>query len=333
VVVGCWNYFVYCVQKTFKINIMPRQQVPYTSFVIDRLDSEPNNTRLAELVQLEFSLDMPLDSIRRIISGIRSRNAGYSNKPIKRLFYDIETSYAKGWFWRPSYNTRITYQQIIEHSKIICISYKWQGEDKVHNLKWNKDQCDKEMVYEFIKVMNKADEIVAHNGDKFDEKWIRKRAIYHRLPMRPKYQSLDTLKKARTHFGFDSNRLDDLGDYLGVGRKLENEKGLWDKVVQFNNRKALQKMVDYCDVDVILLEDVFTVMMPYIRKNTNFAVLKGGEKFHCNECASPHTHLAGTYTTAAGTFKRIMECKSCNNNFKINNSTYQKYLQQKMIDG
>jgi len=308
------------------------QQVAYEKFVIERLEVEPNNTRLAEIVQQEFSLDTPLDTIRRTVSRIRSRNSTQLKKPIKRLFYDIETSYAKGWFWRPSYNTRITYQQIIEHSKIICISWKWQGEDKIYNLKWDKDQCDKQMIYEFIKVLDKADEVVAHNGDRFDEKWIRKRAIYHRLPMRPNYRSLDTLKKAKAHFGFDSNRLDDLGDYLGVGRKLENEKGLWDKVVQFNNRKALQKMVDYCDVDVILLEDVYTVMMPYIKKNTNFAVLKGGNKFDCPECASPHTHLVKTYTTEAGTFKRVMECKSCDNNFSINNSTYQNYLVKQMTN-
>ena len=305
----------------------------YRQFVIDSLERQPNNAALAREVQLKFDVDSHLDAIRRHISYIRTKNSTRTKKPIKRLFYDIETSYAKGWFWRPSYNTRITYQQITEHSKIICISYKWQGEDKVYNLKWDKDQCDKKMVEDFIKVMNRADEIVAHNGDKFDEKWIRKRAIFHRIPMRPKYQSLDTLKKARTHFGFDSNRLDDLGDYLGVGRKLENEKGLWDKVVQFNNRKALQKMVDYCDVDVILLEDVFTVLMPYIYKNSNFAILKGGDRFDCPECGSPHTHLAGTYTTAAGTFKRIMECKSCDNNFKVNNSTYQKYLEKQMLNG
>lgn len=308
--------------------------VIYNDYVISKLKEYPNNTHLATIVKEKFNLDDKLETIRKNISNIRIRqNFKGVKKPVKRLFYDIETSYATGWFWRPSYKTSIDYGQIFEHAKIICISYKWQGEDKIYNLKWNKEQDDKEMLREFIKILNKADEVVGHNGDRFDEKWIRTRAIYHRLNMLPKYKSLDTLKMAKRHFNFPSNRLDFLGDYLGVGRKIENERGLWEKVVRFNNREALKRMVDYCDQDVILLEDVFTVMQPYIYKNTNFTVLKGGDKFECTECGNVHVQLVRTYTTASGTFQRIMECLSCENNFKINNSTYQKYLQNKMING
>lgn len=305
----------------------------YVDFVESMLEQVHSNMELAKIVKDKFKLDTQVDTIRRRISLIRSRNSLSVKKPIRRLFFDIETSYAKGWFWRPSYNTSIDYGQVDEHAKIICISYKWQYEEKVHNMKWNLEQDDKQMLIDFIKILNKADEIVGHNSDRFDEKWIRTRAVFHRLGMLPKYKSLDTLKMVKRHFNFPSNRLDNIGDYLGVGRKLENEKNLWQKVVKYNNREALKRMVDYCDQDVILLEDIFNVLQPYIYKNTNFAVLKGGEKFECNECGSPHVELVRTYTTTAGTFQRIMECNSCDNNFKINNATYQKFLQSKMIYG
>jgi DNA polymerase elongation subunit (family B) len=297
------------------------------------LDEIPNNTTLARIVKEKFKLDSDLDTIRRRISTIRSSNTFAVKKPIKRLFFDIETSYAKGWFWRPQYNTNIDYSQIDEHAKIICISYKWQYEDKVHNLKWTKDCDDKQMLIDFTKIMLKADEIVGHNSDRFDEKWIRTRCIFHRIPALPKYKSLDTLKKAKSHFNFPSNRLDYIGDYLGVGRKLETEKGLWQKVIKFNNREALQRMVDYCDQDVFLLESIYEVMMPYIYGNTNFSTLKGGEKFNCIECGSEHVVLVRTNTTPAGTLQRVMECQSCEKNYNINNSTYQKHLQYIVMNG
>ena len=57
--------------------------------------------------------------------------------------------------------------------KIICISYKWQYEDKVRTLKWNPETlCDKQMIEEFIKVLGRADEVCGHNGDRFDMKTI-----------------------------------------------------------------------------------------------------------------------------------------------------------------
>ena len=52
----------------------------------------------------------------------------------KRLFFDIETSFNIGWFWRAGYKQAITPEQIIHERKVICISYKWEGEDEVYNL-------------------------------------------------------------------------------------------------------------------------------------------------------------------------------------------------------
>lgn len=113
---------------------------------------------------------------------------------IRRLFFDIETSFNIGWFFDIGYNKVITYDQILEHAKIICISYKWEGQDKVYNLKWDSNKCEKKMLEKFIRIADSADEIVGHNSDRFDIKWIRTRCIYNRVPMFPKYVSFDTFK-------------------------------------------------------------------------------------------------------------------------------------------
>lgn len=248
----------------------------------------------------------------------------------RRLFFDIETSFNIGWFWRAGFNQSVTTEQIIEERKIICVSWKWEGEDQVHHLTWDRNKCDKKLLERFMKEMAKADEVIAHNGDRFDIKWLRTRCLYHRLPAFPYYQSLDTLKAAKSHFNFQSNRLDYIAKFLGVGEKMETGGiDLWKKVVIDNDPDALQQMVDYCDQDVVILEKVFIEMKNFIRHKTHFGVLKDDKKFRkflCPECGSPHQHLNKTYSTAMGTIKRHLRCGNCGKNRTVSNKTYMDLL-------
>jgi DNA polymerase III epsilon subunit-like protein len=168
------------------------------------------------------------------------------NSKIKRLYFDLETSANVVYSWRIGHDVMISHDNIIEERKIICIGYKWEGDKDVRILSWDENQCDKKMLTEFIEIMNLADEVVAHNGDKFDIKWLRTRCIFHRLPMIPDYQSLDTLKAARGKFLFNSNKLDYIAQFLGIGKKSETGGfGLWKEVMQ-GDEAALKKMCNYC---------------------------------------------------------------------------------------
>jgi uncharacterized protein YprB with RNaseH-like and TPR domain len=116
------------------------------------------------------------------------------NATRKRLFYDIETSFCEGAFWRTGWKQNIMPFQVFKYPQIISISYKWEGEDEVHNLDWGlKKQCDKAMVNKFVKIMNSADEIIGYNSKRFDTKWVRTRAIFHDIPMRHTYNEIDVL--------------------------------------------------------------------------------------------------------------------------------------------
>ena len=244
---------------------------------------------------------------------------------IRRLFFDIEVSWCKGWFWRPSHKTSISYNQIIEHGKIICISYKWEGQDKVYNLNWNTQKDDKQMLTKFLKVLDKADEIVGHNSDRFDIKWLRTRCISHNIPMFPHYKSFDTLKFFRSSVLAPSNRLDYLGEYYGEGRKVKNEDDLWFKVIENNDRKALKRMVKYCDGDVLLLERIYKRIKPYSKPISHAT----GIKSDCPECGSDDVRLKGLFYTASGSKKQRLQCNVCCKKFqytppKIRNSQIKK---------
>ncbi len=92
---------------------------------------------------------------------------------IKRLFFDIETSPNIGMFWSAGYKKDISPESIIKERAIICIAYKWAGDEKTHVLSWDENQDDKVMLEKFILIANSADELVGHNGDRFDLPWIR----------------------------------------------------------------------------------------------------------------------------------------------------------------
>jgi DNA polymerase elongation subunit (family B) len=230
---------------------------------------------------------------------------------IRRLFFDIETSPNEVWAFQIGYGINIHYNQIRKHAKIICISYKWEGQDKVYNLKWDTKQNEYQMLKKFIQIIDKADEIVGHNSDKFDIKWIRTRCMFHRLPMFPKYNSFDTLKFYRANNKQPSNRLNDIGDYFNLGHKIKNEDDLWNKVCFDNNRAALNRMVKYCNQDVLLLEKAYLLSKPYSLNKIH----NTGIKSDCPECGSDNVKLWGFHYTPSGTKKQRCRCNDCKKSF------------------
>lgn len=184
------------------------------------------------------------------------------NKPRKRLFFDLEVSPNMVLSWRIGRDISLSTEDIIQERAIICVCYKWEGESKVHSIEWNKG-CDKDLLQKFSKIIDSADEVVGQNSDKFDIKWLRTRCIYHRIPVSPKFNSIDTLKMARAGFNFNSNKLDYMGDFLGLGKKIKTEYNLWKSILLDNDKKAMNQMTTYCKRDVQLLEDVYHRLQPY----------------------------------------------------------------------
>jgi hypothetical protein len=245
---------------------------------------------------------------------------------VGRLFFDIETSPNIVYTWRAGWNITITPESIIEERRIICISYKWEGKDKVHRLTWDENQDDKKMLVSFINIANTADELIAHNGDRFDIKWIRTRCIFHRIPMFPQYRTLDTLKKAKSGFYFNSNKLDYIAKFLNVGAKMETGGyDLWKRVMD-NDLEALNTMGEYCDQDVIVLEAVYQEMKCYFKQNTHEGVLEGRFKFSCPSCSSTKVEYLKLNTTPMGAIRRLMNCNICNHTYEVSNASYVLYL-------
>lgn len=232
----------------------------------------------------------------------------------RRLFIDIETSPNVVYSWRVGYKINIDYENIVQERAIICIGYKWQGKP-VEYLTWKKGD-DRAMLEQFIPILESADEVVAHFGDRFDVPWLRARAAYHGIPVSPYIKTIDTKAQSARLFYFNSNRLDYLSQFLGLGKKIETDFKLWKDVVAFDEA-ALAKMVRYCKHDVRLLERVYLKLESYNKPKTHQGVTRGGIKSDCPQCGSRDTIKIDMKVTGAGTRRPRMMCRRCGSDFLI----------------
>lgn len=250
-----------------------------------------------------------------------------SNRNLKVLIYDIETSYNIVKSWRVGYNLNINPSDILAERKIICVSWKWLGEDTVYNLQWDGMQDDYSLLANFIPVLNEADLIVAHNGDRYDLKFIKTRALIHGLPMLIDYPQFDTLKVAKKKFMFNSNKLDYISEYLGFGNKIKTSMELWDDIILRSCPEAMTKMVAYCDMDVILLEKVYNKLVSWENPKMHLGVLQGKTKQTSPVSGGDKLERVKTVTTNRGTQKHIMKDLDTNRLFEMSDTNYNKYLE------
>lgn len=235
----------------------------------------------------------------------------------RRLFFDIETSPNMGLFWEAGWKKQIDYHNIIKERAIICICYKWEDEKETHSLNWDRKQNDKVLLQKFIQVANQSDEMVGHNGDRFDLAWIRTRCLFHRVPMFPTYKTIDTLKISRSKFKFNSNRLNYIADFLGYGQKIKTDFSLWKNILLNNDKLAMEKMIKYCKKDVVLLERVFKALRAHIEPKTHYGVVFGHDRSSCPECGSDDHQKHGSRVSATGLKKVRYQCKTCNHYYQI----------------
>lgn len=231
------------------------------------------------------------------------------------LLFDIETSHNVVYAYQIGRKVSINYDDIKEERKIICICWKWLDEDEVYSVDWGNRQEDKKLLVDFSKEYQKADLIVYQNGDRFDRRYINTRIAFHRLNPLPDMPSFDTLKKFRETFRLNSNRLDYAGQFFGLGKKVENERGLWKKVYD-KEPGALDKMLHYCKGDVLLLEAVYKHILPYVKPSVHMGALNG-DSMGCRACGSETTKWKG-YRAFSQTVFKMRYCSNCGHHWRTN---------------
>jgi len=232
-----------------------------------------------------------------------------SKESPKILYWDIETAPAEARIFTLKPKQYISHQQVTREPHIICIGYMWEG-DKEATVIYGDEE---EMLREISEQLNKADYIVHHYGDRFDLPWVRARLLKYKLPPLPKfttYNSVDTKKVAKKEFFLMSYRLDYIGQYLGLGNKIETGGfSLWNKVMN-GDKTALKNMITYCGRDVELLRDVFQAMKPHVTRLPNWNLFLEDEDPRCTSCGSKRLQRRG-YQVSATSKKQRVQCQDC----------------------
>lgn len=233
------------------------------------------------------------------------------NKP-KILFFDIETSPNLSYTWGKYEQDVIGFER---EWYMLTFAYKWgDGKTQAFALPdfklYRKDPTnDLELVRKLWELFNEADVIVGHNGDRFDIRKANSRFLFHGfLPPEP-FKTIDTLKVARKYFALNSNRLDDLGNLLSVGRKVETGGfKLWLGCMN-GDSSSWKTMVKYNKHDVDLLYRVYQKLQGWITNHPNVN-LYGEQSDSCPVCGGKHIQKRGFGYTKLGKYQRY-QCLEC----------------------
>lgn len=236
-------------------------------------------------------------------------------KEPKILLWDVENTHnivATFGMW----NVNIFHENILQEWFMLCAAWKWFGKSKTYGVsllddpkRFKKDYTDDFYVISKLhEVLSEADAVVAHNGDRFDLRKFNARAIKHGLKPIPPLVQIDTLKIAKQKFAFNFNKLTYLGDYLGVGKKIDTDNQLWLDCL-YGDKKAIKEMQIYNLEDVDLLERIYIKLAPYIDAKLNFNHFFGDGHL-CPTCGSENLHRRGFRLTRVSRFQRF-QCNDC----------------------
>jgi DNA polymerase elongation subunit (family B) len=269
-------------------------------------------TKLARVIIEEEKLDYSVESFRRAISHVLQKDEHPKSFIPKVLLFDIETSPMLCYSWG-LFKPMLHHDNIVEDWNIICWSAKWLYHDKVFGDVLTPKEAvrrdDKRITKSLWKVLNEADIIIGHNGQRFDLRKSNARFLVHQLPPPLPYQIIDTLKESRRHFGHSSHRLDYLGQLLVNKEKVETDFSLWKRCMDGDD-EALSYMHKYCDQDVLLLEEVYMEIRPWIKQHPNFAVHTDADEKCCPSCGSTDLTYEGYYATPANKYNAF-RCNNC----------------------
>lgn len=228
------------------------------------------------------------------------------------LIYDIENSPALGYFWPPGYDTNII--DIKEEWYLLSFAYKWADEPDSEikfERKGPKKGDDKALAKKLWQLYDEADAVMAHNGDRFDQKKAWTRMLYHGLGPSSPYIQIDTLKLLRQKFALSSNRLDSAARFLGIGEKLPNQGIHTWKGCMANDEESWQVMERYNKHDVVLLAGLYERIAPYVKTRLNMQAWSG--TYSCVSCGSRRLMSRG-YRSKGGIERthHNWQCKDCN---------------------
>ena len=235
--------------------------------------------------------------------------------PAKIFICDIETAQMiiKVWSLR-QYGKYIDYRRIVKDWFIMMWAGKWALSNEVLGECVTPAEAiardDSRILEPLWNVLDNAQIVIGHNYKNFDDRKIKARMFKHKQLPPSTYQIIDTLKVSQKEFATSSHKLDYLTGYLELPQKLETNIDLWDKC-EDGDQDALDEMFDYCKNDIVINEQLYFELLPWIKSHPNLGLYTNMEEDCCPNCGSTNLEkLNKFYITPVNKFP-VVRCLDC----------------------
>lgn len=232
---------------------------------------------------------------------------------MKVLTIDIETMPHLGWMW-DLWNQNIAIKQVKELGRVTCFAAKWLEDDQVI---YHSDFHDghSNMIKQAHNVLSEADIIVTYNGKAFDVRHLNREFLLAGLGPPAPYQHIDLYQVVKRQFKFASNKLDFVSQQVEIGSKVKHAGfDLWIDCMN-GDIDAWAKMREYNIGDVVLTEELYQILLPWINNHPNINVFSDEEVEGCTRCGSMDFQKRGTYENTFAVYTRY-QCNQCSGWFK-----------------
>lgn len=230
---------------------------------------------------------------------------------MKVLGIDIETSPNLAYVWSLFRIGNLSNDKLVEASQMMCFSAKWiEGATEDSQTVFYSDYVNghQSMLEAAFDLLDEADALVHYNGATFDEPRINRELLTHGfLPPSP-YKRIDLYRVIRRRFGFPSGKLNYVAGELGLGQKAKHEGfEMWTRCLA-NDADAWAEMEKYNRQDVVLTEELFRVLLPWIPGLPSYGAESGADV--CPACGSSDLRREGHAYTQSGAYQRYV-CRGC----------------------
>lgn len=225
---------------------------------------------------------------------------------MKILCLDIETSPNVVYTWG-LFDQNIGLNQVISQTKVICFAAKWLGQRKIHFYS-DHHHGHEEMVQKAHDLLSEADVVMHYNGKRFDIPHLHREFLEAGMHPPEPFAQIDLLTVMRGNFKYVSNKLDNISKQLGLEGKIAHEGfELWRKCLA-GDEAAWRRMKRYNRQDVVLLEELYELVRPWVKSHPNMTLLDG--RGDCPTCGSSKLYKRGVHRTQVSVFQRY-QCQDC----------------------
>lgn len=195
----------------------------------------------------------------------------FKKQKLRVVYVDIETSLSEVYNYGlhvPS--TYISYKMLKKPMYMICWAAMVVGEKKVYSACVTKEEAlagsDKNILAPLWDLLDGADIVATHNGDKFDLPRIKGRMLANGFGKVEPFKTYDTKKMAKK-LHFESNSLEYLCKVFGLPMKDKMELEDWIAIQERGDEKTLAKMQKYCKKDVRNGVDILNILLSWDEKS------------------------------------------------------------------